>query len=107
MPPVDTAIITTFRMFDTNVEKDQRSFRPKSQGDEVEKSIQNRFLDSAFGSARNDGEAMLRMTEQDLKSEKQKGRRFSRQQYDMLKRCSDKKDMTEWNQWRMNHPSAL
>jgi len=30
--------------------------------------------------------------------------RFSRQQYDMLKRCSEKKDMTEWNQWRNNNP---
>ena len=71
----------------------------------MEKSIQNRFLDSAFGFARNDGEAMLRMTEQDLKSEKPKDRRFSRQQYDMLKRCSDKKDMTEWNEWRNLNPA--
>lgn len=27
-------------------------------------------------------------------------RRFSQEQYDMLKRCSDKKDMSEWNEWR-------
>jgi uncharacterized protein YjbI with pentapeptide repeats len=27
-------------------------------------------------------------------------RRFSQEQYDMLKRCSEKKDMTEWNAWR-------
>jgi len=27
-------------------------------------------------------------------------RRFSQSQYEMLKRCSDKKDMTEWNEWR-------
>ena len=27
-------------------------------------------------------------------------RKFSQSQYDMLKRCSDKKDMTEWNEWR-------
>lgn len=27
-------------------------------------------------------------------------------QYDMLKRCSEKKDMTEWNEWRKNHPDA-
>ena len=26
--------------------------------------------------------------------------RFSPKQYEMLKRCSDKKDMTEWNEWR-------
>jgi uncharacterized protein YjbI with pentapeptide repeats len=31
-------------------------------------------------------------------------RKFSQSQYDMLKRCSDKKDMTEWNQWRKNNP---
>lgn len=29
-----------------------------------------------------------------------KGPRFSQEQYDMLIRCSEKKDMTEWNQWR-------
>ncbi len=51
MPSVDTAIITALRTCDTNDEKDDRSFRPKSQRDEVEKSIQIRFLDSAFGSA--------------------------------------------------------
>jgi len=32
------------------------------------------------------------------------GLRFSQEQYDMLKRCSDKKDMTEWNQWRKGNP---
>jgi len=31
------------------------------------------------------------------------GRRFSQEQYDMLKRCSDKKDITEWNEWRKVH----
>ena len=30
-------------------------------------------------------------------------RRFSQEQYEMLKRCSDKKDMTEWNEWRKEH----
>jgi len=24
-------------------------------------------------------------------------------QYEMLKRCSDRKDMSEWNEWRLNH----
>ena len=27
-------------------------------------------------------------------------RRFSQRQYDMLLRCSEKEDMTEWNEWR-------
>jgi len=27
-------------------------------------------------------------------------RLFSQEQYDMLLRCSQKKDMTEWNEWR-------
>jgi uncharacterized protein YjbI with pentapeptide repeats len=27
-------------------------------------------------------------------------RKFSQEQYDMLKCCSEKKDMTEWNEWR-------
>jgi uncharacterized protein YjbI with pentapeptide repeats len=35
-----------------------------------------------------------------------KGLRCDLDQYDMLKRCSDKKDMTEWNQWRVNNPEA-
>ncbi len=39
------------------------------------------------------------MTKQNSKSEEDK-RRFSQEQYDMLKRCSEKKDMTEWNEWR-------
>jgi len=62
MPPEDTAIITTLRVFDTNDEKDYRSFRPKSQGDEVEKSIQTRFLDSTFGSALPWGRLTVGMT---------------------------------------------
>jgi len=45
------------------------------------------------------------MNESEPKSEKPKDeRRFSQEQYDMLKRCSDKKDMTEWNEWRKNNP---
>jgi len=31
-------------------------------------------------------------------------RKFSQQQYDLLKSCSDKMDMTEWNEWRANNP---
>jgi hypothetical protein len=29
---------------------------------------------------------------------------FSHEQYDMLKRCSDSKNITEWNQWRLKNP---
>lgn len=29
---------------------------------------------------------------------------LDRKQYDMLKRCSEKKDMTEWNEWRKKKP---
>ena len=36
---------------------------------------------------------------QELKRE----RRFSQEQYDMLIRCSEKKDITEWNKWREEH----
>ena len=43
------------------------------------------------------------MGEADKKEDK-KERRFSQEQYDMLKRCSDKKDMAEWNEWRKSHP---
>jgi hypothetical protein len=62
MPSADTIIITTLRAFGTSQEKDYRSFRPKSQRDEVEKSIQIRFLDSAFGSALPWGRQMVEMT---------------------------------------------
>ena len=36
--------------------------------------------------------------------EGKEGRRFSQEQYEMLLRCSEKKDMTEWNEWRENNP---
>ncbi len=39
------------------------------------------------------------MNESESKNEKLKEER-RQEQYDMLKRCSDKKDMTEWNEWR-------
>ena len=46
------------------------------------------------------------MNESNLGTDKLKDqRRFSQQQYDMLKRCSEKKDMTEWNEWRNNNPA--
>lgn len=32
-------------------------------------------------------------------------RKFSQKHYDLLKSCSDKKDMTEWNEWRENNPN--
>jgi uncharacterized protein YjbI with pentapeptide repeats len=35
--------------------------------------------------------------------DKQPGRKFSPKQYDMLMRCSKKRDMTEWNDWRKKH----
>jgi hypothetical protein len=42
------------------------------------------------------------MSKENNKSQnEQQPKRFDQQQYDMLKRCSDKKkDMTEWNEWR-------
>ncbi len=41
------------------------------------------------------------MGEENNKSQNEnQPRRFSQQQYDLLKKCSDKKDMTEWNKWR-------
>lgn len=38
------------------------------------------------------------------REETKKERRFSQKQYEMLLRCSEKKDMTEWNEWRKQHP---
>ncbi len=32
-------------------------------------------------------------------------RRFDQKQYNILKRCSDKKDTTEWNEWRKKNPN--
>ncbi|TKJ33848.1 MAG: hypothetical protein CEE38_19695 [Planctomycetes bacterium B3_Pla] len=34
-----------------------------------------------------------------------KGLRCDLNQYEMLRRCSDRKDMTEWNKWRESHPN--
>jgi uncharacterized protein YjbI with pentapeptide repeats len=42
------------------------------------------------------------MAEQNSNSENTQ-RRFSQDQYVMLKRCADKGDMTEWNKWREDH----
>jgi uncharacterized protein YjbI with pentapeptide repeats len=39
-----------------------------------------------------------------LKEQPKNERKFSQEQYDMLKRCSEKKDLTEWNEWRIKHP---
>ncbi len=33
-------------------------------------------------------------------------RKFSQEQYDMLLRCSEKKDMTEWDEWREANPGV-
>lgn len=45
------------------------------------------------------------MNDSNSKSEKQKDQhQSSQEQYDMLKRCSEKKDITEWNQWRKDNP---
>ncbi len=38
------------------------------------------------------------------REEPKKERRFSQEQYDMLLRCSEKEDMTEWNKWRLQNP---
>jgi uncharacterized protein YjbI with pentapeptide repeats len=40
------------------------------------------------------------------KSSPENKQRFSQEQYDMLKRCSDKKDMAEWNEWRAGNPDT-
>jgi len=44
--------------------------------------------------------------EKQSRSEKEQAtptRMFSQKQYDILKRCSAKKNITEWNQWRTKH----
>ncbi len=46
------------------------------------------------------------MNEPNSQTEKpEENRRYSKEQYDILKRCSEKKDMTEWNEWRKKHPT--
>jgi hypothetical protein len=42
----------------------------------------------------------------DRKDNNKKERWFSQEQYDMLLRCSEKKDMTEWNEWREANPNG-
>ena len=47
------------------------------------------------------------MTEPNSQADEPKeNRRFSQEQYDMLLRCSKKKDITEWNEWRTMNPKA-
>ena len=42
--------------------------------------------------------------EPEAKTEENHERKFSKEQYDMLKRCLEMKDITEWNEWRKKHP---
>jgi hypothetical protein len=44
------------------------------------------------------------MSEADDRKPEPEERRFSQEQYDMLLRCSGKKDLTEWNEWREKNP---
>jgi uncharacterized protein YjbI with pentapeptide repeats len=45
------------------------------------------------------------MVRTNRKKEEAKGKRqFSQEQYERLKHCSEESDMTEWNQWREEHP---
>lgn len=37
----------------------------------------------------------------------EKTRRFSQEQYDLLMRCSERKDMTEWDEWRVANPEEV
>lgn len=48
------------------------------------------------------------MAEKDNQSksgEQRLGRKFNRLQYNILKRCSDKRNVTEWNEWRKEYPN--
>ena len=40
----------------------------------------------------------------DTPEQPEKKRRFSQKQYELLKRCSDDRDITEWRQYRKDHP---
>jgi len=47
------------------------------------------------------------MAEKDSQSnseEQKQGKFFNQEQYDMLICCSDKKDISKWNEWREKHP---
>ncbi|MDR3569403.1 MAG: pentapeptide repeat-containing protein [Syntrophobacteraceae bacterium] len=33
------------------------------------------------------------------------GAKFSREQFEVLMKCSDRQDMTEWNEWRKHNPN--
>lgn len=44
------------------------------------------------------------MVKSNSKKEEEKERRFSQEQYEILKRCSQRQDMTEWNNWRKRSP---
>jgi len=41
------------------------------------------------------------------KEEPKEDRRFSQKQYEMLLRCSEEGDMSEWSEWRKANPSEV
>ncbi len=49
---------------------------------------------------------MAKKNESEPKSEQPKRKhKFDEEQYKLLKRCSDKKDITEWNKWQEKYPN--
>ena len=56
-----------------------------------------------MGKSESKGEKQLKERRYDSELLK-KGLRCDLDQHEMLKRCSDKKDMTEWNKWREKYP---
>lgn len=49
---------------------------------------------------------MAEETSKEPETEDKLKRKFNQEQYEMLKRCSDKKGMSEWNEWRRGHPGT-
>ncbi len=57
-----------------------------------------------FSQEQREGSEKLEGRSGKVEKKNKADRKFSEEQYQMLKRCSEKKDMTEWNEWRKENP---
>jgi len=60
--------------------------------------------DSVPGGSISHDRPLRDVSMEEAHKEHESDRRFSQAHWDMLKRSSDRKDITEWNQWRITHP---
>ncbi len=65
----------------------------------------NEKKERRFSQEQREGSEKLEGRSGEVEKENKADRKFSEEQYQMLLRCSEKKDMTEWNKWRKDNPN--